>query len=91
MKTLQLPSTYSPTCLITTITYGTPYFNMLNYVRAIRDNQLSKLGMIGNIIINVYYSFGSLIASKVYLNKLLKSVLLPFVFFLIKISAHIEK
>lgn len=58
---LQLPDPYNPTCLIATITYGSPFYKRIGLFRKFRDRTLLKrFGKCGKFLARLYYRLGVL-------------------------------
>lgn len=75
----QVPAPYLPFCLITIITYKTPYQDKIDIFRKFRDKiLLGKMGYMGKVIVKAYYKLSSKLL-KIAKVKLFQKILIFFV------------
>jgi hypothetical protein len=78
MKSLsQLPGPYQGGCLITTITYKTPYFKKISAFKKFRDKTLLKrTGILGKFSTKSYYMISRSMVPFIYNKNSIKKILL---------------
>jgi len=77
LELIKAQQPYTPVCLMSTIAYGSPYYNKLGGVRKFRDEWLLKRGgKIGELLTYLYYLLGTPLAHKIKSSTKARKILL---------------